>query len=238
MAAELQRQQKHNKTMRLVVVSIGLLLIVSAALLLGRLMHLERAVGAGHPNETSAPALQPSLPPQTPPSQAIATDTFPDKSNGPSTAQPQQPPPQVAVPDANNPAIRPSTASIDPQEVQRALNTLAPHSQAPAAGGPSPSPAAGASVPYGSDRYPGSQPVEVKEANLPDIGIPVAREVYTTTDSVSTVIAYYRQLYPDAEVSEVNGQKIVAVDHPGATKVIAIGTTGSETRIAIVQPAN
>ena len=37
---------------------------------------------------------------------------------------------------------------------------------------------------------------------------------------------------------EVNGQKIIAVNRPGATKVIALGTTGQETRIAILQPAN
>jgi hypothetical protein len=47
-----------------------------------------------------------------------------------------------------------------------------------------------------SDRYPGSQPVEVKDPNLPDIGIPVASEVYTTSDPVSTVIRYYRRLAP------------------------------------------
>ena len=89
----------------------------------------------------------------------------------------------------------------------------------------------------GSDRYPGSQPVEVKDASLPDIGVPVASEVYTTTDPVATVVEYYRQRYPDAETTEVNGQKIVAVNQPGAIKVIAVGTTGTETRIAIVQPA-
>ena len=97
-----------------------------------------------------------------------------------------------------------------------------------------PAASAGAS---GSDRYPGSQPVEVKDASLPDIGVPVASEVYTTTDPVATVVEYYRQLYPDAETTEVNGQKIVAVNQPGAIKVIAVGTTGTETRIAIVQPA-
>jgi hypothetical protein len=37
---------------------------------------------------------------------------------------------------------------------------------------------------------------------------------------------------------EISGQKIIAVNRPGITKVIAIGTTGGETRIAIVQPRN
>ncbi len=87
----------------------------------------------------------------------------------------------------------------------------------------------------GSDRYPGSQPVEVKNADLPDIGIPVAGEVYTTSDSIATVISYYTERYPDAQMMEISGQKVIAVDRPGATKVIAIGTTGKETRIAIVQ---
>lgn len=92
-----------------------------------------------------------------------------------------------------------------------------------------------ASAAPGSDRYPGSEPVNVDNANLPDIGVPVATEVYTTSDSVPTVISYYRQRYPDAALSEVNGQNVIAVDGPGETKVIAIGTNGSETRIAIVK---
>jgi hypothetical protein len=37
---------------------------------------------------------------------------------------------------------------------------------------------------------------------------------------------------------EVSGQKVLAIDRPGATKVIAIGTTGTETRIAIIKQAN
>jgi hypothetical protein len=68
--------------------------------------------------------------------------------------------------------------------------------------------------------------------------VPVTSEVYTTTDSLSTVVAYYTQRYPDAGVLEVSGQKVIAVNRPGATKVIAIGTTGEETRIAILKQAN
>ncbi len=78
----------------------------------------------------------------------------------------------------------------------------------------------------------------MKDAALPDIGMPVATQVYTTSDSLSTVMAYYERLYPDAQVMEVSGQNIIAVDKPGMSKVIAIATTGSETRIAIVQPGN
>jgi hypothetical protein len=87
----------------------------------------------------------------------------------------------------------------------------------------------------GSDRYPGSQPVTVENANLPDIGVPFETEVYATSDSLSAVIAYYTQLYPDAQVTDVSGQTVIAVTRPGATKAIALGTTGSETRIAIVR---
>jgi hypothetical protein len=125
--------------------------------------------------------------------------------------------------------------SIDPKATQNAFTTLA---QNGTQRNPSPqSLRAPSAESTGSDRYPGSQPIEV-DANLPDVGVPVASEVYTTSDSVSTVVGYYTQRYSDADVREVNGQKIIAVDRPGATKVIAIGTTGEETRIAILQQAN
>ena len=226
MTAEVHR---HHKQMRLMVVVLGLV-VLTGGLIVIRVMFVQRAARFG--GETSAAALQPPLPTQkgsaaqTPPGQAIAPDT--------SISQPPQQP--VIVPDANHPASHSSAGSIDPQAVQSALSTLGQQGKQ---GDPSlqrlPAPAVGSSD---SDRYPGSQPVEVKDANLPDIGIPVASEVYPTSDSVATVISYYRRRYPDAEVTEVNGQKIIAVNRPGATKVIAVGTTGSETRIAIVQPAN
>jgi len=222
--AELHR---HHKQMRLVVV-LGLV-VLTGGLIVIRVMFVQRAARFG--GETSAAALQQPLPTQgtaaqTPPGQASTPDT--------STSQPPQQP--VIVPDASNPASHLSAGSIDPQAVQSALSTLVEHGKQrdPSLQQP-PAPSV---VSSDSDRYPGSQPVEVKDANLPDIGIPVASEVYTTSDSVSTVISYYRRRYPDAEVTEINGQKIIAVSRPGATKVFAIGTTGSETRIAIVQPAN
>jgi len=117
-----------------------------------------------------------------------------------------------------------------------ALKQLAPHSgQATTSAQQSP---VSSAAPSGSDHYPGSQPVNVENANLPDIGIPVAREVYTTKDTIPTVVSYYKQRYPDAQITEIDGQQIIAVDRPSATKVIAIGSTGSETRIAIVWPGN
>ncbi len=40
-----------------------------------------------------------------------------------------------------------------------------------------------------SDRYPGSQPVDMKDAAIPDVGIPVSNQVYSTSDSLTTVMA-------------------------------------------------
>ncbi|MBZ5568418.1 MAG: hypothetical protein LAN64_11275 [Acidobacteriia bacterium] len=223
MTAELHR---HHKQMRILVVALGLVALTGGLIVI-RVMFVQRAARIG--GETSAAALQQPLPgtaAPSPPGQASTPDTF--------TSQPPQQP--VIVPDANHPASHSSAGSIDPQAVQNALSTLVQQGkQSDPSLQQRPAPAVGSSD---SDRYPGSQPVEVKDANLPDIGIPVASEVYTTSDSVSTVVSYYRRRYPDAEVTEVNGQKIIAVNRPGATKVIAVGTTGSETRIAIVQPAN
>jgi hypothetical protein len=127
-----------------------------------------------------------------------------------------------------------STRGIDPNEVENALTMLAQKGKQSA---PSPQNPAPSAAP-GSDRYPGSQPLEVKDVELPDIGVPITSQTYTTADSLATVLAYYTGLYPDAEVMEVNGQKVIAVIRPGATKVIALGSTGQETRIAILQPAN
>jgi hypothetical protein len=140
------------------------------------------------------------------------------------------------VPAEDRPANNPPRSNIDPQEVHGALNNMLQRAPGESSSGqPSPAPPAAAT---GSDQYPGSKPLEVKDANLPDIGIPTSKEVYTTSDSVATVISYYQQRYPEAEVTDIEGQKIIAVNRPGATKVIAIGTTGSETRVAIVQAAN
>jgi len=217
---------RRYKKMRLIVVALGLLFLVSAAWMASRVMRMERSVVVMHPagGSAAAPLVLPTPPAQSQPAQAIVAET--------STSR-QQPAPQAAAPRATNPEVHPSTGSIDPQEVQRAVDTLAERSQR----GDLPTKSPAASSSSGSDRYPGSQPVEVKDASLPDIGIPVASEVYTTTDPVATVVDYYRQRYPEAQFTEVEGQKIVAVNQPGATKVIAIGSSGTETRIAIVQPA-
>ena len=210
---------QRRKTICLLVAGLALFL-VGAGLVASRVTHTEPRAGALRAPESFAPAAQPAPPAQSPTGQAIAAETFPS----------QPPPSSASTPSANSPAIHPATHSIDSQEVQRALNTLAQRADHGEA-----QPAVPASV-SGSDRYPGSQPVEVKDVSVPDIGVPVASAVYTTTDSAATVVDYYRQRYPEAEVTEVNGQKIVAVNQPGAIKVIAVGTTGSETRIAIVQP--
>ena len=224
MAAELHR---HRKQMRLMVGAFSLVFVVAAGLIVSWVMHAERAVGrALSGGETTVPTLrQPLTSSETPPGQATTST--------PSTAQPQQQPSQVIVPGENHPVGRPSASSIDPKAVQDALTTFASQGK-PKDSSPQqlPAPPVASS---GSDRYPGSQPVEIKNADLPDIGIPVAGEVYTTSDSIATVMSYYTQRYPGAQMMEISGQKVIAVDRPGATKVIAIGTTGKETRIAIVQ---
>jgi hypothetical protein len=191
-------------------------------------MHVERAAsGSQSGGETSAPVAQQQQPLSTSPAATQASPGHP-------LQQPQ--PPQEIVSQENNPASRPSTSSVDPKAVQNSSATL---TQSRMQREPSlrqlPAPS---TVSTASDRYPGSQPIEVKDANLPDIGVPVTSEVYTTTDSLSTVVAYYMQRYSDAEVTEVSGQKIIAIDRPGAAKVIAIGTTGEETRIAILKQVN
>lgn len=171
---------------------------------------------------------------QPQPAQMPAVQAAASGSPAPSPTAESQP-----VAPANAETVKPAPGGIDVQAVQSALAQLNQKSEnipvtLPAQPAQSQAPAAAPE----SDRYPGSQPVNIDNADLPNIGIPIAKEVYSTSDSVSTVIAYYRQRYPEAQVMEVNGQNIVAVDKPGATKVIAIGTSGQETRIAVVRPAN
>ena len=215
---------RRYKKMSLIVAALCLVVVVAAALVVSRVMHMERSTAASRPVESPAPVMQRTTPAQPPPAPAIGSQT---NSNW------QSQPPPASVPSANNPAARSSATSIDPQEVQRALNTLVERSKQ----GDLPTQTPASTSTSGSDRYPNSQPVEVKDVSLPDIGVPVGSEVYTTTDSVAAVVDYYRQRYPEAEVTEVNGQKIVAVNQTGDIKVIAVGSTGTETRIAIVQPA-
>ncbi len=232
-ATDARRHRQRNQVLFLVA-ALGLLFVLTAGLILSRMMHREQAA-AGSPSSPAAsasqlPPSQPSLTQpaavQTPRTQAIPSDRF--------NSQPS--PAQTPIPDQNRPSSQVPTRGIDPNAVENALTELAERNKQ---GAPSPQhPAASSSAATGSDRYPGSQPLEVKDVELPDIGVPVTSEVYTTSDSLSTVLAYYTGRYPDAEVMEVNGQKVIAVNRPGATKVIALGTTGQETRIAILQPAN
>jgi hypothetical protein len=227
---------RYHKQLRLIVVALGLGIVVTAGLIVNWVMHAERvASGSLFGGEVSPPTQQQQ---QTLPTQPATAQTSPSQAVMPGTIvlQPQQPPAQGIVANKSTPMSHPPTGSIDPQAVQNALTTLVERGKQR---DPSPQQRPALSVDSaGSDRYPGSQPVEVKDTDLPDIGIPVASQVYTTSDSPSTVISYYRQRYPDAELTEISGQKVIAVSRPGATKVIAIGTTGAETRIAIVQPAN
>jgi hypothetical protein len=220
-AAKLRRQR--NKLL-LIVGALGFVFVVTTGMVVSRVRHAERSRGSFPGDEMSTP-VTPQQQPLLPSPAAARTQA----------GQPQPPPTEMIPPQQNNAASRLSMGSIDPKATQNAFTTLA---QNGTQRNPSPqSLRAPSAESTGSDRYPGSQPIEV-DANLPDVGVPVASEVYTTSDSVSTVVGYYTQRYSDADVREVNGQKIIAVDRPGATKVIAIGTTGEETRIAILQQAN
>ena len=212
--------------MSLIVAAFCLVVMASAALVVSRVTHMERSAAASRPVESPAPVMQITTPAPTPPAPAHESQTV-------STPQPLPTLAPAVVPSANNPAERSPIGSIDPQEVQRALNTLTERAKR---GDLQTQPPASTSS-SGSDRYPNSQPIDVKDVSLPDIGVPVASEVYATTDSVAAVVDYYRQRYPEAEVTEVDGQKIVAVNQAGAIKVIAVGSAGTETRIAIVQTA-
>jgi hypothetical protein len=225
MRAELDRDRKQ---MRFLVVGLCAV-VISVGLIVSWVMHS----GPTARNSVPEPPPRQQLPIQVPSTQAIAPDT--------SASQAPQKAVQATVPGASNPESQLSAGSIDPQQVQKALTALTPpakQSAPPATQSvpSSPQETGPSAAQSGTDRYPGSQPVEVKDANLPDIGIPVAGEVYSTSDSVPTVVSYYTQRYPDAQVMEISGQKIIAVSRPGVTKVVAVGTTGQETRIAIVQP--
>ena len=215
MTAELDRHRQH---LRLLVVALAVACVLTAGLIISWAVYAQRTVGRVLLGANTAVSVQQPLP---------------DSGSGlPATSDGQQERPRAT---GAAPATGPdkNADGIDPQAVENALATLAPPGQqerrssqqrsAPTAASPD------------SDRYPGAQPVEVKDANLPDIGVPVASQVYTTSDSLSTVVSYYKKRYPGAEVTDISGQQIIAV---GGSKVIAIGTTGSETRIAIVQLAD
>ena len=222
MAAE---QRRHRKEMRVLAGLAVLALAVAVGVLINLAWRGGRTAGAPPTaGATATPA------PQSQASQPGASQGTPDQGAGPASSAPPQPSP--AGSSANSGATSTTPAGgIDLGAVQQALGQMQKRGSSGSAATP-------AAAPSGSDRYPGSQPVNVDDANLPDIGIPVAREVYSTTDSVATVIRYYRERYPDAQLMEINGQQVLTVDRPGAPKVIAIGSNGQETRIAIVQPGS
>ncbi|HLH09685.1 MAG TPA: hypothetical protein VKW78_20770 [Terriglobales bacterium] len=226
MTAELRRQRKE---VRYVFVGFGAICVLAVCFVAVIVVRWQRAPRLASP---ATVAQQPS-----PQIKSAPTPTVPVAAQAPDTQTavgPNPGAPQVAPRRQEGSASADQSAGnkIDAQEVQNALNSLAQ-----GGGQRTVSPSAPA-APSASDRYPGSEPVDVKDAALPDIGIPVASQVYATSDSVSTVVDYYKQLYPDAQVMEMSGQNIIAVDRPGATKVIAIGKSETGTTIAIVQPGN
>jgi cytoskeletal protein RodZ len=225
MAAELRRQ---HTQMWYIVVAMGLVAAVTVGLLAGWLLHGQR--------RDNAPASTPVTQPQAPPSQKPAQSS-PEQPENPAipSSQPGQSAP-APTPKENSSGGKTSSNGIDVQAIQNAVSGMA--QRGGQKGSSSQQTVTGSAARAASDRYPGSQPVDMKDAAIPDVGIPVSNQVYSTSDSLVTVMAYYKGLYPDAQVMEISGQNIIAVDRPGETKVIAIGTSGSETRIAIVQPGN
>ena len=225
MAAELRRQ---HTQMWYIVVAMGLVAAATVGLLAGWLLHGQRR---------DAPAPAPVTQPQAAPSSQKPTQSSPEQPESPASpsSQPGQSAP-APTPKENSSGSRTQSNGIDVQAIQNAVSGMA--QRGGQKGSSSQQAVAGSAARSASDRYPGSQPVDMKDAAIPDVGIPVSNQVYSTSDSLTTVMAYYKQLYPDAQVMEISGQNIIAVDRPGETKVIAIGTSGSETRIAIVQPGN
>jgi hypothetical protein len=212
-AAEMRR---YRWELRLVAVALAMILAASTVSLV---RSWRRAEPPGPVSTSLQPSQTPAMPPasdRTLPSPAAAADTFP-----PPPQQEQQEPPSP-------PAQSQPQLPISPQAQARQQE---PPQTQPRSSEPD-------EVAGGTDQYPGSQPVNTENVSLPDIGIPVATETYSTNDSRSTVIAYYRHRYPDATVSEVNGQTVIAVNREGAARVIAIGSSDSDTRIAIVRQKN
>jgi hypothetical protein len=225
MAAELRRQ---HTQMWYIVVAMGLVAAATVGLLAGWILHGQRRDNG----PTSTPVTQPQAPPSQKPTQSSPEQ--PESQTNPSS-QPGQFAP-APTPKENSSGSKTPSNNMDVQEIQNAVSGMA--QRGGQKGSSSPQAVTGSGVRSAADRYPGSQPVDMKDAAIPDVGIPVTNQVYSTSDSLTTVMAYYKQLYPDAQVMEISGQNIIAVDRPGETKVIAIGTSGSETRIAIVQPGN
>ena len=225
MAAELRRQ---HTQIWYIVVAMGLVAAATVGLLAGWLLHGQRR---------DAPAPAPVTQPQGAPPSQKPTQSSPEQPESPASpsSQPGHSAP-APTPKENSSGSRTSSNGIDVQAIQNAVSGMA--QRGGQKGSSSGQAVAGSAARSASDRYPGSQPVDVKDAAIPDVGIPVSNQVYSTSDSLTTVMAYYKQLYPDAQVMEISGQNIIAVDRPGETKVIAIATSGSETRIAIVQPGN
>lgn len=217
-----EEMHRNRRELRLLALAMAFVFCVSLAIALAWFVRRDHAESLKVIAPPTAPRQDSTAPEATTPS-ARQTPTVPETSSEPSASS-----------SSANRTTRPSTtdsSAIDVQSVQNAVKNLRSGSgkgEAATSGNNAPSSA--------SDRYPGSEPLDVKDAAVPDVGIPVASQVYATTDSVSKVMEYYKQLYPDAQVMEISGQNIIAVDRPGETKVIAVGSGEGGTRIAIVRP--
>ena len=224
---ELRRQRSE---MRYMAIAVGLVAAVILGLVAGWMLHGQKKESASPQSslvqQTPTPVPRSATPANANAAGEIAASPDPDTQPKPATAPSRK--------GSNSQAAAPADG-IDVQAIQNAVGGM---SQRGGQRNSSSQHATAGSAQSAADRYPGSEPVDVKDAALPDVGIPVSNQVYSTSDSLSKVMDYYKQLYPDAQVMEISGQTIIAVDRPGDTKVIALGTSGSETRIAIVQPGS
>lgn len=221
-AAAAATSRRWRREMWLTAAALGLVMVVCSVVVVSRLQHAAapEASGAAARRET-APAARPGETPGATPNDTPSLTAIDNRADAPQPAQAAASPVSAGGRDAAPRALIDGSAfSGDSAGAARAL----PHEGENEEELP------------GSERYPGSQPVTVENANLPDIGVPVTSEVYSTPDPLPTVLSYYRQRYPDAQVSNVNGQTVLAIDRPGRAMVIALGTAGSETRIALVEP--
>lgn len=227
--------RRRRSEMRLISVALAVLLLISTGVVVSHLGNSERGKGN-------------TVPVQPPSGSSVNPPTTPAQSTteAPPTPQPQHPPARAGA--SSGLGHHPGSQPVNPQNADHPVRQQLPPTpndrpqtspgQVVAEGAPSSSPPEASSstdVASSSDRYPGSEPIKV-DVELPNIGVPVSTEVYSTSDPVNAVISYYKQRYPNATVTEVEGQQIIAINSGRETKVIAVGTTGSETRIAIVKP--
>src|SRR5579872_4562155 len=124
------------------------------------------------------PATAPS-----PTTQQPATNTTPAADSQPQTT-PSQPQPEQRPepkPSPSTPAVAAPSSGMDMQAVQ---DMLAKVGKTVTGADSKPAEPTKPSPPASSDRYPNSQPISVDDVAIPNVGLPISRQAYTTLDSV------------------------------------------------------